>query len=175
MQRAVAYSTKPQSDDDEEKGSGHKWEEIKGPVAEGKCLTIIYGNQYLDFEVTDDLKEVTASGLAQWLVWVAVLAAMNVPEAEVGARAIFTSSSFLSLLNFNCRVLFSRMALIAPLSSNSPTTSPSVASSQPPPHVLVRLVVGRQEWKKPVRPWPVSSCRRQSTADCLGPLSSAFR
>jgi hypothetical protein len=73
MQRAVAYSAKPQSDDDDEKMSGHKWEEIKGSIPEGKCLTIIYGNQYLDFEVTDE----------QWLVWVAVLAAMNVPEAEV--------------------------------------------------------------------------------------------
>jgi hypothetical protein len=83
MQRAVAYSAKPQSDDDDEKMSGHKWEEIKGSIPEGKCLTIIYGNQYLDFEVTDEVKEVTASGLAQWLVWVAVLAAMNVPEAEV--------------------------------------------------------------------------------------------
>jgi len=104
MQRAVAYSTKPprgDDDDDDEKGSGHKWGEIKGPIAEGKCLTIIYGNQYLDFEVTDDLKEVTASGLAQWLVWVAVLAAMNVPEAEVCLHLIINLSSILTFFTFN--------------------------------------------------------------------------
>jgi hypothetical protein len=63
----------------------HKWSELSGKIDASEIVTLIYGNQYLDFQVIDE--QVEAKQLATWLVWVTVLASMNteMPEADDGA------------------------------------------------------------------------------------------
>jgi hypothetical protein len=98
MQRAVAYEAGTDVlaalglGSDQAVGHGvrtaAKWSELSGPLSEDRCLTIIYGNQYLDFEVavsSDDRNNgdcVSAVALGQWLVWVTVLASMNAEMSE---------------------------------------------------------------------------------------------
>jgi hypothetical protein len=72
LERATAYTASSTPDP---YAKPHKWQELPGAVSSADCLTVIYGNQYLDFCVQD--AAVDAMALSQYLLWVAVLASMG--------------------------------------------------------------------------------------------------
>jgi hypothetical protein len=111
-------------DDDANNAAPHKWQKISSVgVEESKCLTVIYGNQYLDFEVTDELVE--PSSLGKWLVWVTVLASMNSPLPEPDDTAFGGTVGDYGEEGMAAALMAGGIST----TSSSPPTSPSSPSS----------------------------------------------
>ena len=85
LERAIDYAASTTPD---VYAKAHKWQELHETVVEMRCITIIYGNQYLDFQVIDH--STNALALGQYLLWVTVLASMNtsnpLPEDDPGGH-----------------------------------------------------------------------------------------